>query len=113
MPARACRGTGIDLDLGEVGPCVWVRETRFRFRGRHYHRREWVHLVRLPHAAPAARAQTRHTANEQLTLLSERWWSARALAAATGQWFLPPNLPALLPDILAGRYGDNPIELNQ
>src|SRR6266516_734358 len=30
--------TGIELDPNEVGPCVWVRETRFRFRGRRYHR---------------------------------------------------------------------------
>ncbi len=54
-----------------------------------------------------------HTANEQLTLLGERWWSAAELAAATGQWFLPPSLPALLPDILAGNYDNTPIELNQ
>ena len=114
--AQACRRelaeeTGIELD--EVGPCVWVRETRFRFRSRHYHRREWVHLARLPYPVPAARAQTRYTANEQLTLLGERWWSAEGLAEATDQWFLPPNLPALLPDILGGRYGSTPIELDQ
>ncbi len=112
--AQACQRelaeeTGIELD--EVGPCVWVRETRFRFRGQHYHRREWVHLARLPEID--TRQQTCHTANEQLTLLGERWWSAGELAAATGEWFLPPSLPALLPDILACRYGDTPIELDQ
>jgi len=116
--AQACQRelaeeTGIELDLDEVGPCVWVRETRFRFRGRHYHRREWVHLARLPQPGAAARALISHTANEQLTLLGERWWSAAELAAATGQWFLPPSLPALLPDILAGNYDNTPIELNQ
>lgn len=114
--AQACQRelaeeTGIELD--EVGPCVWVRETRFRFRGRHYHRREWVHLARLPHCGAEPRAQTCHTANEQATLLGERWWSAKELAAAAGEWFLPPSLPALLPNILAGRYGANPIELDQ
>ncbi len=46
-------------------------------------------------------------------LVGERWWSAEALAAATGEWFLPPSLPVLLPDILAGRYDDTPIELDQ
>jgi len=114
--AQACRRelaeeTGIKLEPDEVGPCVWVRETHFRFRGRHYHRREWVHLARLPEIG--ARAHTRHTANEQLTLLGERWWSAGELAAVTGEWFLPPSLPELLPDILAGRYRDTPIELNR
>ncbi len=116
--AEACQRelaeeTGIHLDLGSIGPCVWVRETRFRFRRRYYHRREWVHLARIPLTSPPAPAQTRHTANEQLTLLGERWWSATELAAATGEWFLPPSLPALLPDILAGRHGDTPIELHQ
>jgi 8-oxo-dGTP pyrophosphatase MutT (NUDIX family) len=114
--ARACQRelaeeTGIHLDLDAIGPCVWVRETRFRFRRQHYHRREWVHLARLPHAGPPAPVQTRHTANERLTLLGERWWSVAELAAATGEWFLPPNLPALLTDILAGRYSANPVEL--
>ncbi len=116
--AQACRRelaeeTGIELDLDEVGPCVWVRETRFRFRRRHYHRREWVHLARLPQSGPPVRTRLCHTANEQLTLLGERWWSAQELAAATGEWFLPPSLPALLPDILAGRYGDTPRELDR
>ncbi len=116
--AQACQRelaeeTGIELDLGEFGPCVWVRETRFRFRGRHYHRREWVHLARLPQPGAPARARPCHTANEQLTLLGERWWSAEELAAASGERFLPPSLPALLSDILAGRYGVIPIELHQ
>jgi 8-oxo-dGTP pyrophosphatase MutT (NUDIX family) len=114
--AQACQRelaeeTGIELDPNEVGPCVWVRETRFRFRGRHYHRREWVHLARLPEID--TRQRTCHTANEQLTLLGERWWAAEELVAASGEWFLPPSLPALLPDILAGRYGVIPIELHQ
>jgi len=116
--AQACQRelaeeTGIELDLGEVGACVWVREARFRFRGRHYHRREWVHLARLPETDARARQRTCHTANERLTLLGERWWSAEELAVATGEWFLPPNLPELLPGILAGRFGDTPIELDR
>jgi 8-oxo-dGTP pyrophosphatase MutT (NUDIX family) len=116
--AQACQRelaeeTGIELDIDEVGPCVWVRETRFRFRGRHYHRREWVHLARLPQPSLTARTRSRHTANEQLTLLGEHWWSAHELATATGEWFLPPSLPTLLPGIIAGHYGDTPVELNQ
>jgi 8-oxo-dGTP pyrophosphatase MutT (NUDIX family) len=116
--AQACRRelaeeTGIHLDPDAVGPCVWVRETRFRFRGRHHHRREWVHLARLPHPGVPTRARPRHTANEQLTLLGEHWWTAQELAVATSEWFLPPNLPTLLPGLLAGPYPDTPIELDQ
>jgi len=99
--AQACRRelaeeTGIELELDEVGPCVWVRQARFRSRGRHYHRREWVHLARLPETGARARERTCRTANEKLTLLGERWWSVGELAAATGDpW--PRRLGCLLP----------------
>ncbi len=69
--------------------------------------------AQLPETDARARQRTCHTANERLTLLGERWWSAEELAVATGEWFLPPNLPELLPGILAGRFGDTPIELDR
>jgi 8-oxo-dGTP pyrophosphatase MutT (NUDIX family) len=112
--ADACRRelaeeTGIHLEA--VGPCVWVRETRFRFRGQHYHRREWIHVARLPYQG-TARERTRHTDNEKATLLGERWWSVAELVGATTEWFLPRRLGELLPPILAGRFTALPIELH-
>jgi 8-oxo-dGTP pyrophosphatase MutT (NUDIX family) len=100
------------IHLRDVGPCVWIRESRFRFRGQHYYRRDWIHVAHLPQQAESLEP-TQLTDNEQEILLDERWWSAKELAAATTQWFLPRRLPELLPAILAGHYTDHPLELNE
>jgi 8-oxo-dGTP pyrophosphatase MutT (NUDIX family) len=101
--------TGIHLH--DIGPCVWIRESRFLFRGRRYHRRDWIHVARLPYLAKS-RDRTQHTDNEKEILLGERWWSAPELSAATTEWFLPYRLPELLPPIRAGHYSNHPIELS-
>lgn len=89
--------TGILLD--RVGPHIWDRETRFRYRGREHHRRESLYLARITDARPALR--TKHSANEKAGLIEHRWWSHPELAACRDK-LLPPNLPALLADILNG-----------
>jgi hypothetical protein len=43
-----------------------------------------------------------HTATEKEGLLGHHWWSESDLAACTDR-LLPPNLPALLSDALAGK----------
>ncbi len=90
--------TGILLD--HLGPRLWDRETRFRYRGQEHHRRETVYLARVTDAAPTLRP--RHTANEKAGLLGHHWWSKPELAVCTDK-LLPPNLPALVADALAGR----------
>jgi 8-oxo-dGTP pyrophosphatase MutT (NUDIX family) len=100
------------IQLCDVGPCVWIRESRFRFRGRRYHRRDWVHVARLSHHVQSL-DHPQLSENEKEILLDQRWWSAAELAAATTEWFLPRRLPELLPAILAGPYTDFPLELNE
>jgi 8-oxo-dGTP pyrophosphatase MutT (NUDIX family) len=90
--------TGIVAD--EVGPCLWTRQTRFRYRRRDHHRRETVYLARTYHPAPTLRP--RHTPNEKAGLLGHRWWQQPELAAFGGR-LLPPSLPGLLATVLAGR----------
>jgi 8-oxo-dGTP pyrophosphatase MutT (NUDIX family) len=99
------------IHLRDVGPCVWIRETRFRFRGRRYHRRDWIHVARLPQQVESL-DPTQLTDNEQEILLDQRWWSTAELTAAA-EWFLPRRLPELLPAVLAGYYTDQPLELNE
>ncbi|HEX5348621.1 MAG TPA: NUDIX domain-containing protein [Pseudonocardiaceae bacterium] len=90
--------TGIVLD--HLGPHLWDRETRFRYRGQRHHRRETVYLARITDTAPTLRP--RHTDNEKEGLLGHRWWSEPELAACTDE-ILPPNLHALLTDALTGQ----------
>jgi 8-oxo-dGTP pyrophosphatase MutT (NUDIX family) len=71
--------TGILLD--HVGPHLWNRETRFRYRGQEHHRRETVYLARVTDTAHNLRP--RHTANERAGILGRDWWSEPELAACT------------------------------
>lgn len=91
--------TGILLE--GVGPHLWDRETRFHYRGREHHRRERVYLARVSDIAPTLRPE--HTANEQAGLIEHRWWTHPELAVCQDK-LLPPSLPALLADILAGTF---------
>jgi 8-oxo-dGTP pyrophosphatase MutT (NUDIX family) len=87
---------------GPVGPLVWVRESRFRYKGHDHHRLDAIHLARIhrPHASRRPRAWT---PNEKTTVLGERWWALDELRGAESHRFLPQRLPALLAALLAGR----------
>lgn len=89
--------TGILLD--HIGAHLWDRETRFHYRGREHHRRESVYLAHVTDTAPALRPK--HTANEKAGLIEHRWWTQPELAACHDK-LLPPNLPALLANVLDG-----------
>lgn len=90
--------TGILLDA--LGPCVWIRETRFHYRNRAHHRREHVFLARPGITTPTT--HTTPTENERAGLLGRSWWSHAELSECRDK-LLPPALPALLGEILTGR----------
>jgi len=82
-----------------IGPVVWKRESRFRYRGDH-NRVDWARLARLVGRGRRARYWT---ANARTTVLGERWTLAD-LGAADRERFLPHRLPAPLAEILGGRH---------
>lgn len=90
--------TGVLVE--QIGAHLWDRETRFHYRGREHHRRESVYLARITDTAPSLRPK--HTANEKAGLIEYRWWPQPELAGCSDK-LLPPNLPTLLADVLAGR----------
>jgi len=93
------------LRLAHFGRCLWVRESRFRYRGRDHYRREHVYLARVTAVTPAVALKP--SANEKLGLIERRWWTHADLASCTDK-LLPPNLPDLMGDALAGRIGTEP-----
>ena len=98
--------TGIQLD--RVGPRVWIRESRFRYRNRDHHRVDHVFLARKDN--PSATVEARPSDNEKLGLIEHHWFTAAELRRCTDK-LLPATLPTLLDAILAGELTDEPILL--
>jgi 8-oxo-dGTP pyrophosphatase MutT (NUDIX family) len=98
--------TGIELD--QLGPQVWIRESRFRYRNRDHHRLDHVFLARRPGAT--ATVATKPTDNEKLGLIERAWFTVAQLRDCTDK-LLPPELPTLLDAILAGNLPAQPLYL--
>ncbi|MGH3885632.1 MAG: NUDIX hydrolase [Pseudonocardiaceae bacterium] len=94
--------------LPELGRKLWVRESRFRYRGRAHHRIEHVFLGRTP--STLAQIPLKPTDNEKAGLIERRWWPAAELRHCQDQ-LLPANLPELLDDLLGNRLSDKPLML--
>jgi len=98
--------TGIQLD--QLGPCLWIRESRFRYRNRNHHRIDHVFLART--GAPSATTSTKPSDNEKLGLIEHSWFTTHELHQCTDK-LLPAQLPTLLDAILAGDLTEQPILL--
>lgn len=98
--------TGIELD--HLGPQVWIRESRFRYRNRDHHRIDHVFLARC--AGETTTIATKPTENEKLGLIEHAWFTTTGLRACTDK-LLPASLPTLLEAIVTGDIPNEPIVL--
>ncbi|MGH3916015.1 MAG: NUDIX hydrolase [Pseudonocardiaceae bacterium] len=87
---------------------LWVRESRFRYKGRDHHRVEHVFLGRTSSTVP--QVALKPTENEKAGLIERRWWSAGELRRCRDK-LLPATLPNLLDDLLADRLSHTPLIL--
>jgi 8-oxo-dGTP pyrophosphatase MutT (NUDIX family) len=94
--------------LRELGRKLWMRESRFLYRGRAHHRIEHVFLGRTP--STLAQIPLKPTENEKTGLIERRWWHAADLRRCQDK-LLPGNLPELLDDLLGDRLSDKPLML--
>lgn len=94
--------------LRELGRKLWVRESRFIYRGRAHHRIEHVFLARAP--STLAQVPLKPTENEKAGLIERRWWHAAELRHCPDK-LLPGNLAELFDDLLDGRFSDQPLML--
>jgi 8-oxo-dGTP pyrophosphatase MutT (NUDIX family) len=97
--------TGLQ-DLG-LGPCVWVREHVFPWRGRRYRQRERFFLARVTVFEPRAALFT----EEEVEIVREhRWWTADEIEASP-EVFAPRRLGSLLREILAEGPPPEPVDV--
>ena len=95
------------LVLPSLGRKLWIRESRFRYKGRD-HREDHVFLGRTTDTAP--KVALKPTENEKTGLIERRWWSAAELHQCTDK-LLPAQLPGLLDDLLMGVLSATPLRL--
>jgi 8-oxo-dGTP pyrophosphatase MutT (NUDIX family) len=98
--------TGIELD--QVGPKLWIRESRFRYRNRDHHRIDHVYLATCTHPTPTA--NTSFTENEKASVIERTWFTATELHTSPDK-LLPAELPTLLDAILARQLPEQPLHL--
>ncbi|MBV9013593.1 MAG: NUDIX domain-containing protein [Pseudonocardiales bacterium] len=94
--------------LPELGRKLWIRESRFTYRGRSHHRIKHVFLART--VDTAAQIPPKPTENEKAGLIERRWWSATDLRHCPDK-LLPGSLSELLDDLLGDRLSDKPLML--
>jgi 8-oxo-dGTP pyrophosphatase MutT (NUDIX family) len=92
----------------EIGPCVWVQHARFRFGGYTFDQMERIHVAWTGDAPDVRPAHLEPL--EALAFRGSRWWASDELAVSPDA-LLPRPLRRLLPDLVAGRLPDPPLDL--
>ncbi|WP_330274534.1 NUDIX domain-containing protein [Lentzea sp. NBC_00516] len=96
------------LIVPSLGRKLWIRESRFHYKGRDHHREDHVFLGRIDDIEPKVALNL--TENEKAGLIERRWWSAAELHECTDE-LLPAQLPGLLDELLAGALSTTPLSL--
>jgi 8-oxo-dGTP pyrophosphatase MutT (NUDIX family) len=84
--------SGITAEPAALGPAIWHRTAEFSFDGQRYRQEEEYFLLRTGVVEITLDGLVEI---EQQTVTAHRWWGADELAAS-GESFVPPELPALL-----------------
>jgi 8-oxo-dGTP pyrophosphatase MutT (NUDIX family) len=92
----------------EMGPCVWVRETEFRFAGWDFHQFERIHVAWC--APQPSTAPLQLEALEVVAFRGVQWWSVDDLVASSVQCW-PSRIRTFLPDLVAGMLPSEPIDV--
>lgn len=93
----------------EVGPVVWVQHVEFSFGGIDFDQDEVIHVARTRQTEIRRPAGLEYL--EALAYKGARWWTLDEVVTCD-EAFLPPRLPELLPDLVAGRFPDPPLDIS-
>ncbi|MEM9130799.1 MAG: NUDIX domain-containing protein [Actinomycetota bacterium] len=93
----------------EVGPVVWTQQVQFTFAGLYFDQDEYIHV------AWTEQTEIRRPGHlemlEAMAFEGARWWTLDEVVTAETA-FLPPGLPRLLPDLVAGDLPDPPLDIS-
>jgi 8-oxo-dGTP pyrophosphatase MutT (NUDIX family) len=92
----------------ELGPCVWIREHEFDFRGTRYRQRERFFLARTERF-PIDTSQMEEIERE--IVVSHRWWDVDEIEATAGVLFAPRLLGRYLRPLINGVIPTEPIDV--
>jgi 8-oxo-dGTP pyrophosphatase MutT (NUDIX family) len=105
----ALRELGEEVGLRDIslGPCVWLREHVFNWKGRAYRQRERFYLVRVD----AHEVDRSGNDEDELHVLEEfRWWTLPEIEASR-EAFAPGQIALFLAPLLAGEIPSHPIDV--
>lgn len=91
-----------------LGPCVWVREHEFEFRGTRYRQRERFFLARTESSAIDS---TGLEPIEVEIVLGHRWWKLNEIEGARQIVFAPRLMAQLLAPLIERRIPERPIDV--
>ncbi len=92
----------------EMGPCVWVQQTRYTFAGYHFESDDRIHVAFCDGGSYDPQGLE---ALEAAAFLGARWWTVEELAANPAPT-VPVRLREFLPAIVAGEFPDEPIDIS-
>lgn len=101
--------TGLQVDVGHVGPPLWRRSCSYRFRGTRRLQHEVVVGVRIDVQAPPIDVSGQ-LVHETEDYVSWQWTAVKEITTSRER-FYPGRLPLLLPAFLAGEPISEPFEL--
>ena len=91
-----------------LGPCVWVREHEFAFRGTRYRQRERFFLARTDSSAIDTSGLE---PIEVEIVLGHRWWKLDEIEAARETVFAPRLIAQFLAPLIERRLPERPIDV--
>lgn len=91
-----------------LGPCVWVREHEFEFRGTRYRQRERFFLARTESSAIDS---TGLEPIEVEIVLGHRWWKLNEIEGARQTVFAPRLIAHFLAPLIDRRIPEKPIDV--
>jgi 8-oxo-dGTP pyrophosphatase MutT (NUDIX family) len=94
----------------EIGPCVWTQHARFTFAGWRFDQHEHVHVGWCGGIDLTALRPGGLEAFEAMAFSGPRWWELEDLLASDDT-VLPVRLREFLPDLVAGRLPDAPLDI--